>query len=154
MREVVACIHPIGFHSAKILNLELNKRGGKFCLVSEVARKLVGLELEPPAHDIHQQLDDRIHRSQCIGEENEADDDGMLLYEAKVGVQRVVVDEDREKSKNVEDMQLVSVSSYVNWVGMIDLPVRYRRDGWYGLGSSVPARALAQQQLPLPCFFR
>jgi hypothetical protein len=41
------------------------------------------LKFEFAAEDIHQELDDEIHGAQCVGEEHESDDDGVLFVESK-----------------------------------------------------------------------
>ena len=107
MGEVVAGIHPVGIHSAKVLDLELDKRGGKLGLVAELAREAISLELEAAAHNIHQELNHGIHGREDIGEEDEADNDGVLLHEAEISIQRGVVDENREEGEDVENVNLL-----------------------------------------------
>ncbi len=109
MREVIAGEHPVGIHGAEVLNLELDQGAGQLRLVSEVLREGISLELKTAAQDVHEQLDESVHGAQHIREQEEADDDGLLGQEAKVCVQRVVVDEDREQSEYVEEVDLSGV---------------------------------------------
>jgi hypothetical protein len=106
VREVVAGINPIGVHGAKVLDLELEERAGKLLGVTKLLSEGIGLELELAADDVHKQVDDKIHRSKSIREENETNDDGVLLEETERGVQRVVVDENREEEEDVESVSL------------------------------------------------
>lgn len=108
VREVVAGVHPIGVHGAKVLNLELEERAGKLLGVTKLLSESIGLELKLAADDVHKQVDDKVHRSKGIREEDEANDNGVLLEEAERGVQRVVVDEDREEEEDVESVSLGS----------------------------------------------
>ncbi len=110
MREVVARIHPIGIHRAQVLDLELDQRPSQLSLVSQALREIVRLELVSTGKDIHQELDDGVHWSEGIREENEADDDWELLVEAERLVERLVVDEDREEGEDVEEMCLKKVN--------------------------------------------
>jgi hypothetical protein len=109
VREVVAGVHPVSIHGAQVLDLELDQRSGELLLVAQVASKLVGLELEATADDVHTQLDDEIHGCEGVREQEESNDDGTLLDEAKVGVERGVIDEDGEQQEDVEDVDLVTV---------------------------------------------
>lgn len=63
-------------------------------------------KLHSSSHDVHEKLDDRIRGCQNFVEENESNHDRSLATEAKGIVQRVVVDEDREKSEHVEQVHL------------------------------------------------
>jgi len=103
---VVARIHPVGLHGAQVLNLELDERAGQLGLVAEVVGEGVGLELEAAGEDVHEELDDRIHGREDVGEEDEADNDGVLGQETKVGVEGVVVDEDGEEGEDVKEVDL------------------------------------------------
>lgn len=106
VREVVAGVHPIGVHGAKVLDLELEKRASKLLGITKLLSEGIGLELELAADDMHKQVDDEIHRSKSIREEDETNDDRVLLEETERGVQRVVVDENREEEEDVESMGL------------------------------------------------
>ncbi len=96
MREVVACIHPICIHGAQILNLQLDQGSRQLCLVSQTFCKAISLELVSSAKDIHQELDDGIHRRQSVRKQDKADYDRELLVEAERLVERFVVDKHRE----------------------------------------------------------
>ncbi len=111
MRKVVAGEGPVGIHSAQILDLELDERTSELGVVSEAVGKSVGLKLITTAQDVHEQLDNRVHGAKNVREEKEAHDDGMLLGEAKVGKERVVVDEDREEREDVEEVDLITVNN-------------------------------------------
>jgi len=106
VREVVAGVHPIGVHGAKVLDLELEKRTSKLLGITKLLSEGIGLELELAADDMHKQVDDEIHRSKSVREEDETNDDRVLLEETERGVQRVVVDENREEEEDVESMGL------------------------------------------------
>lgn len=110
MRVVVACVHPVRVHSAQVLDLQLDERACQLGGVAQSPGKAIGLELEPPRERVHAELHERIHRRQCIREEDESHDDGMLLDEAKGRVERVVVDEDGEEEEDVEEVGLRFVS--------------------------------------------
>ena len=107
MREVVARIHPVSIHGTKVLNLELDERRRELGLVPLLLREPVGLKLEAAAHNIHQELNHGIHGREDVREEDEADNDGVLLHEAEISVQRGVVDESREEGENVENVNLL-----------------------------------------------
>ena len=83
MREVVACIHPVGIHCAQILDLQFDKRSSQLSRISQLLCELIGLELVATAQDVHQELDDSVHWCKGVGEENETDYDGELLVEAE-----------------------------------------------------------------------
>ena len=83
VRKVVVCVHPIRVHRTQVLYLQLDKTLGKLCLVSELLCKGIGLEFVFTAQYVHKQLNENIHRSEDIGKEDEADNDGVLLMEAK-----------------------------------------------------------------------
>lgn len=106
VREVVAGKHPVRVHGAQVLDLQLDQGAGEFGTVAERAGEGIGLELEAAAQNVHQELDDVIHRAQDVREEQEPNDDGVLVGEAEVGVERVVVDEDREEGEHVEEVGL------------------------------------------------
>lgn len=74
-------------------------------------RKVAGtahtrFKLELAAEDVHQELDDGVHRGQGVREQDEPDHDGLLLDKSERLVQRLVVDEDREQRKDVEHVEL------------------------------------------------
>jgi hypothetical protein len=102
VRKVVAGVHPVGIHGAEVLNLELEERAGELLGVTKLLGKCIGLELELAADNVHKEVDDEIHGSESIREEDKADNDGVLLEETERRVQRVVVDEDREEEEDVE----------------------------------------------------
>jgi len=106
VREMVACIHPIRIHGAQVLDLELDQRAGQFLLVSQLLCELIGLELIAAAENVHEKLDDSVHWCECVGEEDESDDDGEFLVESEGLVEGCVVDEYREKGEDVEEMRL------------------------------------------------
>lgn len=106
---MVAGIHPVGVHGAKVLDLELEQGAGELLRVAELLGEGVGLELELAADDVHEQGDDQVHGGEGVREEDEADDDGVLGEEAKVGVQGAVVDEDGEEKEDVEGVSLVTM---------------------------------------------
>lgn len=108
MREVVASKHPIGLHGAEVLDLKLDQRAGKLGVISKVVRKSISLELVLPAQNVHQQLDDGVHGTENIREEEESNDDGMGLGETEVGIERLVVDEQGEEREDVEEVNLKS----------------------------------------------
>lgn len=83
VRKVVVCVHPIRVHRTQVLYLQLDKTLGKLCLVPEFLCKGIGLEFVFTAQYVHKQLNENIHRSEDIGKEDEADNDGMLLVEAE-----------------------------------------------------------------------
>jgi hypothetical protein len=66
VREVVTRIHPIGIHSAQILDLKLDQGAGELGGVTKVLRKFIGFELVLSAEDVHQELDDCVHWSEGI----------------------------------------------------------------------------------------
>lgn len=107
MREVVAGEHRVGIHSAQVLDLKLDERFGEIRRVPKVTRKSVSLELVSTAQNVHAQLDENVHRGQNIGEEDEANNDGLHGVESKVGIQRLVVDEHGEQREDVEEVELV-----------------------------------------------
>lgn len=69
------------------------------------------LEFKLSAQNIHQQLHHRVHRCEGVREEDEANDDGELLVEAKGLVEGAVVDEDGEEGEDVECVELENVRS-------------------------------------------
>lgn len=105
---MVAGIHPIGVHGAQILNLKLEKGTGELLGEAESLGESIGLELKLARKNVHGKLNDKIHGGQGVGEENEANDDGVLSQETESRIQRVVVDEDGEESKDVEEMGLIN----------------------------------------------
>ena len=64
------------------------------------------MELIAAAEDVHQELDDSVHWRKGVGKENESNDDGELLVEAKGLVQGFVVDKHGEEGEDVEEMGL------------------------------------------------
>lgn len=106
MREVVAGKHPVGIHGAEVLDLQLDQRLGQIRAVAQLARKSIGLELVATAENVHAQLDEDIHGRENIREQDETHNDGAHGLEAKVGVQRLVVDEDGEEREDVEEVEL------------------------------------------------
>jgi hypothetical protein len=112
VREVVAGVHPVGVHGAKVLDLELEERAGELLRVTELLGKSIGLELELAADDVHEKVDDEIHGGEGIREEDESNNDGVLLEETERRVEGVVVDKDREEHKDVEGVSLDSRVSF------------------------------------------
>ena len=103
---MIARIQPVGIHSAQVLHLQFDQRLGELSRVAEFLRKGIGLELELAAQDVHEQLEDGVHGAHGVGEEDEADHDGLLAVEAEGLVQRLVVDEDGEEGEDVEHVRL------------------------------------------------
>lgn len=106
MREVVAGKEAVGVHRAQVLDLQLDERAGQLGRVTQLAGEAVRLELVAARKDVLEQRDGHIHGRQRVGEEDEADDDGVLVDEAEVGVEGVVVDEDGEQGEDVEEVDL------------------------------------------------
>src|SRR5688572_4622995 len=104
VREVVSSIHPISIHGAKILHMKLDERAGKLETHAETLGESIGLKLEFAREDVHEELDDRIHGRQGVGEEDEANDDGVCVVETKRGVEGLVVDEDGKETEDVKKM--------------------------------------------------
>lgn len=113
MREVVACIHPVGIHRTQILDLELDQGTSQLCRIPQLVRKFIRLEFVTTAEDIHQELDDCVHWREGVGEEDEADNDGELIVEAEGLVERLVVDENGEEGEYVEEMGLRNMSIHL-----------------------------------------
>lgn len=67
-----------------------------------------GLEFELAAEDVHQQLDHGIHRCQSVGEQQESNHNGIFIVEPECLVQGLVVHKGREKSEDVEHVELLS----------------------------------------------
>jgi hypothetical protein len=112
MREVVACIHPVGIHGAKVLDLQLDQGASKLRRVTQLESELVSLELIPSAEDVHEKFDDCVHGRKSVGKEDETDYDGELLVEAERFVERTIVNEDGEEGKYVEEVRLSDISTY------------------------------------------
>lgn len=70
------------------------------------AGKRTSLEFKFTAQNVHQELDHSVHRCQSIRKQEESDHDGLFVVETERLVQRLVVDEDREKRKDVEHVRL------------------------------------------------
>lgn len=107
--EVIARVHPVSVHGAEILNVQLDERCGQLSAHTQVVGELVSLELKGARDDVQEELDDGVHWREGIREEKEADDDGVLVVEAKRRIEGAVVDEDREEAKDVEEMGLEAV---------------------------------------------
>jgi len=103
---VVRCIQPISIHGRQVLDLQLDQRPGQLLLVSQVEGELVGLELEFATEDVHQESNERVHGGKRFREQDESDHDRVLMVEAEGVVETVVVDEDTEEGKDVEEVQL------------------------------------------------
>lgn len=103
---MVAGVHPVGIHGAEVLNLKLEQGAGELLGIAELLSEGISLELKLAAEDIHAKLNNKIHGRKCVREKNEANDDGVLGKESKGRVERVVVDEDREKSEDVKQVSL------------------------------------------------
>lgn len=104
--EVIARVHPVSVHGAEVLNVQLDERCGQLSAHTQVVGELVSLELKGAGDDVQEELDDGVHWREGIREEEEADDDGVLIVEAKGSIEGAVVDEDREEAKDVEEMSL------------------------------------------------
>lgn len=83
MREVVACVHPVGIHSAQVLDLQLYQRTSELCRVTQLLCEVIGLELISSAEDVHQKFDDCIHRGESVGKEDKANYDRILVVKPK-----------------------------------------------------------------------
>lgn len=103
---MITGIHPIRIHGAQVLDLELDQGAGKLGLVTQLLRKRISLEFVLSAEDVHQELDDCVHRCKSVGEENEADYNWVFAVEPEGLVERVVVDEDGEQGEDIEEMCL------------------------------------------------
>lgn len=57
--------------------------------------------------DVYEEFDDIVGGVEDVVEEEEVDDDGVLGVEVKIGVEGVVVYEDGEEGKDVEEVSLV-----------------------------------------------
>ena len=106
MAVVVAGVHPVRVHCRQILDLKLDQTLGEVLREAEIHSELVGLELKLAGEDVHEEFDDGVHGGESVGEEDEADDDGVLIVEAEGVVKRGIVDEDGEKGEDVEDVEL------------------------------------------------
>lgn len=106
VREVVGGVDRVGVHGAEVLDLELEKGAGELLGVAETLGESVGLELELAGQDVHAELEEHVHGGEGVGEEEEADDDGVFGEEAEGRVEGVVVDEDGEESEDVENVGL------------------------------------------------
>ena len=82
--------------------------------MEELGSSLTGLELELSAENVHEQIDDGVGGRQHVGEEDEADDDGEVVVEAKGFVEGAVVDEDGEEGEDVEEVELRVSSACVS----------------------------------------
>lgn len=108
---MVARIHPIRIHSAQILDLQFDQRARQFSLVAKSLCEVVCFKLVLSAQDVHQELDDCVHRGKRIREQDETNYDWELVMETKGLVQGTVVDEDREQGENVEEMELPMINN-------------------------------------------
>lgn len=103
---MVRGVHPVGIHAAKVLLMELDEAGAELSLVSKLVGKGVGLELPLAREHVDTEVNQSVHGRQGVVEENETDNDGVLGVETKRLVQRSVVDEDREESEDLEQVEL------------------------------------------------
>lgn len=106
VREVVGRVKWVRVEGAEVLGVQLEKAAGEILSVAEVLGKLVGLEFILAGNHIHAELDDQVEGSECVVEEEEADDDGALGCELERGKEGAVVDEDREEGKDIEEVSL------------------------------------------------
>lgn len=106
MREVVSCVHAISIHAGKVLLVELDKTSAELSLVAKLVGEGVGFELPLAGEHVDQKVDEGVHGRQGIVEEDETDDDGVLRVESERLVERSIVDEDGEESKNLEEVGL------------------------------------------------
>lgn len=114
VREVVGGEQPVSIHGAKVLDLELDQGASELGVVAKLVGELIGLELELAAENVHAELDKGIGRAKDVREEKESNDDRVHRVEAKVGIKRVVVDENGEEGENGEEVGLVIVSN-ISW---------------------------------------
>jgi 3-oxoacyl-ACP reductase-like protein len=63
-------------------------------------------EFKLAAKDVHQKLNDSIHRREGVREQEETDHNGLLAVEAERLVERIIVHESREESEDVEHVKL------------------------------------------------
>ena len=105
MRVVVRRENGVSVHGAQVLDLQADERAGEGVAVAEADGEGVGLELVGAGEDVHEELDDGVEGRQEVGEEDEADDDG-LRGEGKGVVERGVVDEDGEEGEDVDEVEL------------------------------------------------
>lgn len=118
--EVVGGVDPVGIHGAEVLDVQLDEGAGEREAHAETLGEGVGLELELAREHVHEQLDDGVHGRQGVGEEDEADDDGVRVVEAERGVQRPVVDEDGEQAEDVKQVGLKQLAGVLEgWIVMI-----------------------------------
>ena len=116
---MVAGVQPVSIHGAEVLNVQLEQAAGELGSVTKLLRERISLKLKLARNDVHEVLDDSVHGRQGAGEEDEPDDDGELLVEAVSIVQGLVVDEDREESEDVEnvDLEIISLSEQITTSG-------------------------------------
>ena len=79
-------------------------------MASSIA-ELTSFKFEFTAQNVHQELDNCIHRGQSVREEQESNHDGLFFVETEGLVQRVVVYEGREESEDVEHVGLLKLAS-------------------------------------------
>lgn len=107
--EVIARVHPVSVHGAEVLHVQLDKRCGQLGTHTQAVGESISLELERAGDDVQEELDDSVHWRESVREEEEADDDGVLVVEAKRGIEGAVVDEDGEEAEDVEEVGLEAV---------------------------------------------
>ena len=108
--EVIARIHPVGVHGAEVLDLQLDQGTSELRRVTQLLCELISLELISSAEDVHEKLDDGVHRRKSVREEDESDYDGEFLVEPEGFVERTVVYEDGEQGKYIEEVRLSNVN--------------------------------------------
>lgn len=146
---VVAGVHPVGVHGAEVLLVQLDEGAGEVGAVAEALGKVVGLKLELAGEDVEEQLEDGVHGGQGVGEEDEANDNGVLGVEAKGRVQGGVVDEDGEEAEDVEQVDLGDAKEAG---GVAELPVAelVGEDGHDFLGLAVLEEGVVDDNVLLP----
>lgn len=117
---MVGGVHPVGVHGAQVLLVELDESSGELRLEVETESKLVSLKLKLARQHVEGELKDSVHGRERVGEEDEANDNGVDGVEAKRRVQRTVVDEDGEEAENIQQVHLRNAKELG---GVAELPV-------------------------------
>ena len=110
MGIVVARVEPVSIHCCKILNLELDQAFRKVTGVSQFYRKGIRLIFKLPRENVDEQLENRIERLENVVEEKKPNEDWLSLVKSECLVERSVVYEGREKSEDVKEMELESIT--------------------------------------------
>ena len=107
VREMVSGEQPVRIHSAEVLDLELDQGASELGVVAKLVGELVGLEFELAAENVHSELDEGIGGAKDVREEKEPNNDWVHRVETKVGIEWVVVDENREEGEDGKEVGLV-----------------------------------------------